>query len=119
MKFAICVNEEMVRNRAGIEEDQLNGYTSADLVNRGVEAAEKKLAELCGFDIYMNLVYDGNFRNWNGGKYYKQGKYCTWQSCGELLACDINSPSMKEIAYEAHLAYDKAIEEMTSECLVD
>lgn len=110
MLFVICTNDEIVRNRTGFDEDNLRGYDSADLVKIGSDAAEAKLVELCGSDVYSRIKYDSIFRNWNGGKYSKQGKFAAYQSCGELIACDINSPSMKDIAFEAHQAYDDAVE---------
>jgi len=117
MLFVICTNEEIVRNRAGIGEDDLGCYTSADLVKAGSEAAEAKLVELCGFDVYSRIDYDSVFHNWNGGKYSKQGKFAPYQSCGELLACNLNSPSMKDIAFAAHSAYDAAITKLVKECI--
>jgi|GEM_PF-6162401 len=117
MRFIICTNEEIVRNRAGVSEDDLGAYTSADLVKAGADAAEAKLAELCGFDVINRITYDNIFRNWKGGNYSKTGKFSPYQSCGELLACDIESPSMMEICHKAHDAYDEAIEKFVNECL--
>lgn len=117
MKFIICTNEEIVRNRVGVSEDDLGAYTSADLVKAGADAAEEKLIELCGFGVRDKIVTDGNFRNWNGGKYSKTGRFAPYQNCGELLACDIHSRSMIQACNAAHDAYDAAIEKFISERL--
>lgn len=118
MKFIICTNEEIVRDRAGVSEDDLGAYTSADLVDAGANAATYKLMEICGYESGM-ITYDSIFQKWKGGKYSKTGEFAAYQSCGELLAYDIQSPSMLEIASAAHDAYDAAIEEFVNHCLTE
>ncbi len=108
MQFIINTNSEVACSGYDIEDELQEEATDA-----ASTSAADKLTELVGKDAYTKIAYDGNFRNWDGGKYDKcaansKSAHRAWTRCG-FVCVDIDSPSAREIAHAATDAYIEAL----------